>query len=101
MLLNPLLKWASAGLAFLCLMLATALMIERRQNGKLEGQVIRLSAELQRISTERDEQNVVTRDRIVVAERERKEADRVAERIETAPVAPECRTPEVILQSDL
>ena len=51
-------------------------------------------AELKRISTEKNEQAERTKETIRYVERIRKEADGVAEKIETAPLPGQCRTPD-------
>lgn len=58
-------------------------------------------AELKAISTKRNQQVIVTRDRIVIAERKAKDADGVAKKIEAAPIMPGCRTAPEIMGADL
>lgn len=58
-------------------------------------------AELRRISSKKNEQQVITRDRIVVVEGKEREADKVAEQVENAPLPGQCRTPETVLGADL
>ncbi len=94
-------KYVAGGLGFVALLLALALHMERRHSGKLRGQLAAATAELQRISTAKDEQRVITRDRIVEVERMADNADRFADRIERAPLPGNCETPEAILGSDI
>lgn len=60
-----------------------------------------LQAELDRISSERNQQQIVTRDRIVTVTRTIREKARQAERVETAPVVPGCKTPPQVMGADL
>lgn len=61
-----------------------------------------LRAELKRISSVKNEQKVITVERIKVAERGNRQADEIAKKIEQAPVEPgACKTPDVILGADL
>lgn len=92
---------ACLGLAGLCLFLKLSLASEQRHSAKVEGQLVKAAAELQRISTKRDEQKAVTRDTIKEAETVTREADKVAERIEAAPLPGQCKTPTAILEADL
>lgn len=101
MLTGPLWKYASAGLLFVCIMLGIGLAMERRHSAKLQGQVVKLVAELKRISTAKDEQQIVTRDRIVTVREKEKSAGKVAERIEAAPLPGKCETPREIMGADL
>ena len=57
--------------------------------------------ELRRISSKKNEQKVITRDRIVVVEGKERQADKVAERVENAPLPGQCRTSPEILGADL
>jgi hypothetical protein len=57
--------------------------------------------QLNQISTAKNNQKIVTRERIVESERGSREADRVAEKIETAPVPGLCATKPQVLQADL
>jgi cell division protein FtsL len=85
----------------LILLLALGWQIEKRRAGKLQGQVISLTAELKRISTKKDEQKPVTQRNIVEAEKGQKRAETVARRIEAAPVSGQCETPEAIMTADI
>lgn len=101
MLLTPLLKWALGGTLFLSLMLGGALMLEKRQNGKLTRQVVSLNAQLQSLSTKKDEQGKTTSRTITETKIIYRDADKVAGRIENAPTAPDCKTPGEIMGADL
>jgi hypothetical protein len=94
-------KYASIGLAALCLILFAMYSIEKRGAQKWKARADAHHAELQRISSAKDEQKVITRDRIVVAERVVKQADDRAKRIEAAPLPGQCKTPEAIMGADL
>jgi hypothetical protein len=72
-----------------------------RRADKWEAQALKLSAELRRISTEKDEQKAAT-DKAIAKGRERiVYVDRVAKEIEKAPLPGQCRTPGAILKADL
>jgi hypothetical protein len=58
-------------------------------------------AQLDSISSKRDVQRQVTRDRLVTVTRVIKEADGRAEKVEKAPLPGRCRTPPEISQADL
>jgi hypothetical protein len=94
-------KYLVGGLLFVCLMLSLALWVEKRHAHKLQDQVVSLSAELKRISAERDNQKRETSERIKVVERVIRDADGRAKVVESAPPAPECRTKPEVLQADL
>ena len=81
--------------------LTTAWKIEERRAEKLQTQVVRWQREFARLSSERQEQRIVTRTRIVEVERKSKAAARRAKRIEEAPLPGQCKTPEAILGADL
>lgn len=57
--------------------------------------------DLESISAKRNEQKPITERRVIVAEQGRKQADRVAERIEAAPLPGQCQTPDAIMGADL
>lgn len=69
-------------------------------NDKLED-CARDRNELRALSEKRNEQREKTGQNIGQAERIAKDADGVARGIETAPVAPDCRTPSEILHADI
>jgi hypothetical protein len=60
-----------------------------------------LRAELKAISDAKDKQRAETSKRIGQSEKQRQISDKVARGIEEAPVAPDCRTPDVILKADI
>lgn len=79
-----------------------AFKVEQRRANKFQAQTVKLEATLKAISSEKAEQRIVTRDRIVYVERAEKDAGKVAERIERAPVVPgRCETPEAVRSADL
>lgn len=57
--------------------------------------------ELRAISSKKNEQAKRTEGNIEQAERGNKEADDRARKIEAAPTAPDCKTPEQIMRADL
>lgn len=85
----------------LILSLSIALFMADRRADKWERQAVKCNATLHSISTAKDEQKVVTRSNVEEAERGRSDAERVARRIEEAPVAGQCETPEAVLSADL
>lgn len=95
MLTGVLWKYASAGLAVLCVVLFILWKAEARHADKLEDRVAYFRSELQRISTAKNEQRVVTRERIVVVEKSRRVADKVAKQVEAAPLPGNCATPDL------
>jgi hypothetical protein len=107
-LLNPFLKYVAGGLALACLVLGIALKIEQRHSAKLSAQLVKCAEvrdnykrQLDGISTKRNEQQVVTRDRIVEVTRTIKSADERAKVVETAPPPGECRTAKEVLDADV
>lgn len=100
-LLAPALKYITGGLLFLTLMLGIAWQIELRHARKSDQRIVELTAKLVEISTRKNEQKIVTRDRIIIAERKGGDADRVAKKIEAAPLPGQCATPKEILSADI
>jgi hypothetical protein len=86
-------------IAILGLLLALG-VVDRRAD-KWEAHAGKLSAELNRISTEKNEQKVRTERIVVEVEKERQGADKIAKRIEAAPLSGKCETPREILGADL
>jgi uncharacterized protein (DUF3084 family) len=96
--------WKLIGLGILCLLLAVQSVRLGMANNRADGLQVRLNearAELERISTAKNEQKAETSKRVDQADKGRKEADKVAEQIEAAPTAPDCQTPSEILGADL
>jgi hypothetical protein len=81
--------------------LSIALWAADRRADKWEAQSLKLSAELKRISTQKNEQKVRTERIIVEVEKEREGAERIAKRIEAAPLPGKCETPGEIMGADL
>ena len=77
------------------------LKAEQRHATKVESQLSKAVAELNKISTARDTQKVVTQNNIVTVERIIHDAEGKARVVEQAPVAPNCRTKPEVLQADL
>jgi hypothetical protein len=86
---------------FLILTLGAAWQIERRGHAKASHRIVELTAELKRISTAKNEQKVITRDRIVIADKGRSEAEGRAKVIEVAPLPGNCKTPSEVLGADI
>jgi hypothetical protein len=57
--------------------------------------------ELRKISSKKNEQQIITVEKIKQVETIRREADRVAEKIEHAPLPGNCKTPDAIMGADL
>jgi hypothetical protein len=88
----------------LCLALAIdhiALLSAHRQNRKLQHQVVLLSGELQKISTAKNKQQVVTKETVKVVTKLVHDADERAKVVEDAPPAPNCRTKPEVLNADV
>jgi hypothetical protein len=100
-MLSALWKWLFGGSLFLCIMLGIALKLERIHSHKLNERVISLTAELKRISTVKNEQKIITQEKIKVVTRTIREAEKRAEKVEQAPLHGQCRTPPEILSADL
>lgn len=96
--------WKLAALGVLCLLLAVQTVrlssakntIERR-----EIDIRELKGELERISSKKNEQAERSGENIKKAETIRNNANTEAEKIERAPVAPNCSTPPEIMGADL
>lgn len=97
--------WKLIGLGLVCLLLAVQTVRLGHRTNQLEKERINsneLRAELKRISTAKNEQKVVTVERIKIAERGNRQADEIAKKIEQAPVEPgACKTPDIIMGSDI
>jgi hypothetical protein len=100
-------------IAGIAAVLAFAVMIlvhlaDKRENGKLETQLASaVSArdnykhQLDALSSKKNEQAVVTKTNIVTVTRTIHDADEQAKKVETAPVAPNCGTPKLVLDADI
>lgn len=110
MILGSLWKYVSGGLLFLLILTGVALGMEKRhstklahQNTQLAERVSQLQADLDRISSEKQEQLIVTRDRIKVVNRKIQVGNTQAERIEQAAPEPgQCHrsTAKIIMEAD-
>lgn len=91
------------GLAVLLAILAlfAAYKGEQRHSAKLQGQIVKLTAELERISSEKNEQRTETVKTIAKADAGNKVAEKTARKIEAAPVKGDCSTPAEIMGADL
>jgi biopolymer transport protein ExbB/TolQ len=96
--------WKWFGLGLLCLLLAVQTVRLGHRTNQLEKERINsneLRAELKRISSKKNEQRVITVEKIKQVETIRREADKVAEKIEQAPLPGNCRTPDAVMGADL
>ena len=96
--------WKLAGLALLCFALAVQTIRLGAANNRADRIQVNLNearAELKRISTAKDEQSQRTTGNIDRAVNHSRQADRIAERIEAAPLPGNCATPESIMGADL
>jgi cob(I)alamin adenosyltransferase len=100
-MLSALWKWLFGGSLFLCIILSIALQIEKRHSHKLANRVTELTAELKRISAVKNEQKIITQEKIKVVTRTIHEAEKRAEKVEQAPLPGQCKTPSEVLQADL
>ena len=102
--LTALRHWKLIGLGLLCLLLAVQTVRLQHRGNQLEREKIannELRAELKRISSKKNEQQIITVEKIKQVETIRRIADKVAEKIEQAPLPGNCRTPNIILGADL
>lgn len=95
-------KLAAIGLMALALAVQTVrLGLAENRADKLRIANNELRAELKSISDKRNEQKAETSRRIDRAERGNKEADKIARKIEEAPLPGQCKTPAEIMGADL
>lgn len=90
--------WREGIMGLLLIALAVsmiALKLEKRHSAKQQAQIVTLSAELQRISTARDEQHKATDTSIAKANDGIKAVQPVKHRLETAPIPANCKTPGI------
>ncbi|GAA4015398.1 hypothetical protein GCM10022280_12670 [Sphingomonas swuensis] len=100
----PLIPWGRVGIAASILavtFLAAAWKIEERRADKLQAQVVKWQTAFGRISSGKNEQKVITKERIVEVEVRAKDADVRAKRIEAAPLLGQCATPEAVMGADI
>jgi cell division protein FtsL len=98
----PLIHKALYGSAVvLILSLSLALFFADRRADKWERQAVKANAELQRISTEKDEQAKETGRNLEAARERIVYVDRIAREIERAPLPGQCATPPIIMGADL
>jgi biopolymer transport protein ExbB/TolQ len=96
--------WKLVGLGLLCLLLAVQTVRLGHRTNQLEREKIannELRAELKRISSKKNEQQIITVEKIKEVEKIRREADKVADGIEAAPLPGQCKTPDAIMGADL
>ena len=89
--------WKLIGLGMVCLLLAVQTVRLGHRTNQLEREKIannELRAELKRISSKKNEQQIITVEKIKEVEKIRREADKIAEKIEAAPLPGQCRTPD-------
>lgn len=94
-IIAPIFKYLSAGLAVLCVVLYILLQAEKAHSAKVAKRAEYYRSELNRISTAKDTQKTVTKERIVVVEKSRRVADKVAKQVEAAPLPGNCATPDL------
>ena len=102
--LSALRYWKLIGIGVLLLAVAVQTVRLSAANNRADRIQINLNearAELKAISDRKNEQAETTKGNIEQAERIGRDADKVAERIEQAPVEPDCKTPESIMGADL
>ena len=73
----------------------------RVESGKKDTQLVKMQDRLDAISSERNAQRIVTKTKIETVTRTIREKAKEAEKVETAPVAPGCKTPPQIMGADL
>ena len=86
----------------------SAVLIAHRHSAKVEAQLVKcgnnaqqLLRDLARISASRNQQRVITQDRIKTVIRTIHDADESARRVETAPPAPACHTSSAVMNADV
>jgi hypothetical protein len=84
-----------------CAILIAANKAEKRHSAKLQAQVVSLDAELAKLSTAKNEQQVVTRDNIKVVTKLVHDADGKAKVVEQAPVPGGCVTKPEVMNADV
>ena len=99
-------KGALVGLAgFVLLMLIVSAKMDARHWHKLADQnaarAAVLQAQLDRISSEKQAQKIITRTKIETVTRTIHEKAKAAEKVEQAPLPGQCRTPKEILDADI
>ncbi len=92
-------KYIAGGLGFVALLLGLALHMERRSGAKKTEQIIKLSAELHRITSARDDQT--KRSEKTVTKVIQGKSNPQADRIERAPIPHNCQTAPEIMGADL
>ena len=102
MLLTPILKWTSAGLLFLCIMLGIALQIEKRHSAKLTERNAALAQKLDQLAAEAkqkqsEQKDTITRYRTQVLP----QVEKRVEIVERAPLGKNCETPREVLGAGL
>lgn len=81
------------GLAVFALVQHFQLAGERRHSAKVEAQLAKVTAQLQRISTARNDQRVVTQRTVAQVTQGQERVRTVVKAIHDAPNPPDCRTP--------
>jgi hypothetical protein len=102
--LSALRYWKLIGIGLLCLALAVQTVRLSAANNRADRIQINLNearAELKAISDRRNEQAETTKGNIEMSEKQRQIADKVAERIEHAPLTGDCRTPDAVSNADI
>jgi hypothetical protein len=100
-ILAPALKYIAGGLLVVCIVLGVALKVERVHTAKQAAQIVKLNAELQRITTAKNEQRAETTERLKVVTRTIHDADGRAKVVEQAPLPGGCKSPKEVLDADI
>jgi hypothetical protein len=91
----------SMGLALLLVVQTVRVKSEQRHAHKVETQLSKAVAELNSISSKRDDQKRETAERIKVVTQTIHDADERAKLVEKAPPAPNCRTKPEVMNADI
>src|SRR4249919_2862764 len=95
--------WKLIGIGLL--LMALAVQSVRLGHAKNEVERVKIAnnelrAELKSISDSKNEQKAETEKRVEQADKGNKKADERARKIDTAPLAPDCKTPDIIMESN-
>jgi hypothetical protein len=74
---------------------------EKRHSAKVEQQLAKSVAELNRLTTAKDTQHSITKTNIVTVTKRIHDAEGRAKIVETAPLPGECRTPQEVRDADI
>jgi hypothetical protein len=74
---------------------------EKRHSAKVEQQLVKSVAELNRITSTKNTQHTITKTNIVTVTKRIHDAEGRAKIVETAPLPGNCKTPDAVRQADL